>query len=209
MNLYIRNATARPEKMLDALAFATEIATQVTTTTGLEVTPWSTVYGAPLGTLSWSARVASQAEIAKFGDQLLADAKYVETLEGAIELFAAPAEDTVSEIVTFAGSGGNAGEYAAVVVAQCADGRMADAMAWAVDIMNHVSSVTGQDVTLVRGLYGPFATLAWITMAETIEQVDAGTAAIAADSTYIDKIDSAADLFVPGATTSRLVRRLS
>ena len=51
-----------------------------------------------------------------------------------------------------------------MVTAQCAEGRIADAMTWAVEIMNHVHGVTGRDVSLVRPLYGAFGSLVWITL---------------------------------------------
>lgn len=208
MNLYIRTTTAGRSKMLEAMGFAVEIAEYVTNETGAEVSAWGTVYGAPVNTLSWTARVDSHAHIIGIGDQLMADAKYLELIGGASELFETAPEDNLGEFVAFAGSGTGQGRYASVVTAQCASGRIADAMGWALDMMNHVSSTTGRDVALVRSMYGEWASLSWISLAETPEEIDAANAAMASDESYIGKLDGADGLFVPGATSSRLARRL-
>lgn len=208
MNLYIRTTTARREKVLEAMGFAVEIAEYVTNETDIEVAAWGTVYGAPIGTLSWTARVDNHAQIIGIGDQLIGDAKYLELTSGAAELFETAPEDNLTEFVGFAGSGTGEGQYASVVMAQCESGRIADAMAWAVDMMHHASSVTGRDVSLVRSLYGDWGSLAWISLADTAEQIDEANAALAADESYIGKVDSGKGLFVPGATTGRLSRRL-
>ena len=104
--------------------------------------------------------------------------------------------------MTFAGSGGSAGGFATVVTAQCAPGRIADAMAWGVDILNHASKVTGLDSSLVRGLYGPWATLAWISLAETWDEVDAASAALPRTAPTSRGSTKAACCSSPGAPAS-------
>ena len=173
MLLYRRENTARPERIMDALAFATEIATYVTTATGVAVSPWATVYGGPLASISWTARVDSVAAMGAVGDQLLGDAKYLELVAGSSDLFSDGLQDHISELVAATGTGEPTGEYATVINAQCAPGQIGAAMAWAVDMSNHSFSVTGLNVSLMRELYGDFAHLTWITLADTRDQVDA------------------------------------
>ena len=103
-------------------SFAPEIADYVSAVAGIQVTPWSAVYGRPLGTISWSAQVDSMAAMAKVGDTLNADAKYLELVGGARELFSGLPEDTMSELVAAAGPGDTDLQYVAVVTAVCADG---------------------------------------------------------------------------------------
>ena len=49
-------------------------------------------------------------------------------------------------------------QFVTIVIAQCAAGKLADAMAWGVDMMQYSSKLTGLDGSLVHGLYGAFAT---------------------------------------------------
>jgi len=209
MQLFSRTRTANPEHALEAIAFSTEMAQYASQVSGLEVIPWVSVYGRPNGTVSFSARVESRAAMGAAQEKLLADPGYQKRVGEAARLFIGTAEDTLIEFLGFAGSGGNAGKYAYLVSAQCAQGKIAEAMAWGADIMNHVSKLSDLDVAFGRGLYGPWATLGWIMMADTLEQLDAADAAMSGDPTYVESLDVGGDLFVPGAATSWLVRRLS
>ena len=139
----------------------------------------------------------------------MADAGYLKMVSGeGARLFSGPAEDVITQFVGMAGTGTNVGKYAALVTAQCAPGKIAKAMAWGIDIMNHVHKLTGLNTAMVRGLYGPWATVGWITLADSLEQVDAGEAATSGDASYIESVDGAGDLFSEGSASNRLIRRL-
>jgi hypothetical protein len=209
MHLFTRTRTVDTAKGSEALAFTVEHAQYVSSVTGLEVIPWATAYGDPVGTVSSSVRVESQAAMGAALATLAGDAGYQQRIaEGAARYFVGPTEDLIGEFAAFAGSGSSSGRFATIVTAQCAPGRIAEAMAWGTDILNHASKVTGLDTSFVRGLYGPWASLAWITLAETWDEVDAATAALADDDTYLEKIDEGGVLFLPGSASQRLLRRL-
>ena len=183
----------------DAMASAVGIAAHAAATTGLEVEPWTGVYGLPCGTVVYSAQVESQSVMAA---ALTTLAESGRTLDG-------PGEDAVAELVSAAGSAEGSSRFASVVLAQCAPGRMAEATAWGVDILSHASKATGLDGLFLRARYGPWASLVWISFAETMEEVDDSAAALAADPTYVERIDDAGPLFIPGSASQRLLRRLS
>jgi hypothetical protein len=177
-----------------------DVARQAAAATGLDVVSWTSVYGLPLGTVVYSTRVQSQSAMAAALATLAASGR---------PLGDGPGEDAVGELVSAAGPGGSVGRYASVVVSQCAPGRMAEATAWGVDMLSHASKATGLDGLLLRGLYGPWASLVWISLAESMEEVDGSAAALAADPTYLERIDDAGPLFIPGAASQCLLRRLS
>lgn len=210
MKLFTRMRTIDPEHMQEALTCAVEIAQYVSETTHLQVIPWISVYGAPVGTVSYTTRVESLAAMGVAQETLAADAGYQQRLRDQVgRCFQGPTEDVIAQFVDMAGTASNTGRYASVVTAQCAGGKIAEAMAWGVDIMNHVAKVAEMDVALVRGLYGPWATLGWVSVVDTLEEVDAAEAATTNDPTYIDSIDQAGELFVPGSVHQRLLRRLA
>ncbi len=194
----------------EAFAFAADMARHAATITGLEVEPWTSVYGLPLGTVVYSVQVESQAAMAAALTTLAADEGYQRLIaESGRSLYTGPGEDAIGELVSAAGSGGTTGAIASVILAQCAPGRIAEATAWGADILSHASKVTGLDGSFFRGLYGPWATLVWISLAETMEEVDDAAASLAGDATYVERIDDAGPLFIPGSASQRLLRRLA
>ena len=92
--------------------------------------------------------------------------------------------------------------------AQCAGGKIVSAMTWGLEVFNHVGSVTGRDGIFGRSMYGPWATLGWISIASSLDEIDAAQAAMSADPGYIEMVDQGGDLFVPGSATSALSQRI-
>ncbi len=208
MYLFTRTATFKPERAVDAAAWAVDIAAQVSSITGLEVRTWSVLYGAPLNTVTWSCSVESHAEMGAAGEKLQADPGYLARIPESAELFDGAPSDALTQVLATVGEGGHTGGFASVVSAQCAGGRMAAAAEWGLDTFQHVGAVTGLDGAFGRGMYGPWATLGWISLADSLDQVDAAEAAMAGDASYIDRIDRGGDLFVPGSAQSRLSQRI-
>lgn len=209
MYLFVRTRTCAPARLADATAFAVDVAAHVSGVTGLEVAPWQVEYGAPLTTFSWTTTVESHAEMGRAKTKLLADPGYLEMVAAGAELFEGPIEDFLVEILATAGDGGHRGNYASMVTAQCAAGKIGDAMAFGVDILNLVSGITGRDGVFSRSMYGPWATVGWITLAGSLDEIDAANAAMSADPGYLAKVDASVDLFVPGSGEARLTRRLT
>src|SRR5215208_5063841 len=123
MHLFTRTRTIDTANAPEALAFSVEHAHYVSKVTGLEVIPWASVYGDPVGTISSSVRVESQAAMGAALATLAADAGYQKRVaEAAGRLFVGPTEDAIGEFVSFAGAGGSDGNFATVITAQCAPG---------------------------------------------------------------------------------------
>lgn len=209
MHLFTRTRQIDVLQEPEGFALATEMAHVASTVMGLEVIAWASVYGLPLGTVVYSARVESQTAVAAGLAKLSADAAYQRLIEeGGRRLYVGPGEDAIGEIVSVAGTGESTANLASVVVAQCAPGRIAEAAAWGVDILSHASKLTGLDGFFVRNLYGAWATLVWISVAETMDEIDGAAAAQAADATFLERIDDGGPLFRPGSASQRLLRRL-
>lgn len=177
---------------VDSVACTVDRSRRASETVGLDVVPWTIVFGTPCRVV-YSVLVESQAVMAAALARLDIDS----------------GEDAIGEIVSVAGPGGSIGNFASVALARCAPGRVAEATAFGVDILSHASKLTGLDGAFVRGLYGPWATLAWITVAESMDEVDGAAAALAADTGYLERIDDAGPLFLPDSASQRLLRRLS
>ena len=208
MHLFTRQGRFAADQVEEGLAYAAEIAQYVSETTGLEVIPWTSLYGAPIGTVSWSARVDSQAAMGEAGAKLQADAGYRERVAANAHRFDGPVEDALGQILAASGERPTSPQLAAITTAECAGGKLADATAWGVDIMEYSAKVTGAPSSIVRGIYGPFGTLVWIALYESLDQVDAADAATSTDPGYLERIDQAGDFFRPGSATQRLIQRI-
>lgn len=209
MHLFTRQATLAREHVVEGRAYAVEIAQYMSEKTGLEVIPWAVVYGAPVGSVSWSTRVDSQAAMGAAQEMLAGDDGFLERSKANARLFTGPAENTIGEFLASSGGTVSVGRFATVVIAQCAGGKIGEAMSWGIDMMEHVAKVTGAESSFVRGIYGPFGTLVWVSRFDTMEALDAANAALTTDSTYLERLDQGGDLFVPGSASERLIQRLS
>ena len=56
---------------------------------------------------------------------------------------------------------------------------------------------------------GPWATLAWIGLYDSLEQLDGAMAAQSADMAYVEKLDKGGHLFRDGSASQILVQRIS
>lgn len=209
MYLFVRTRSAVPERIFEATVWATEMAEQVSGITGLRIAANQVEYGAPLNSFSWSTTVGSYAEMGAAREKLFADPGYLESIQAASGLFEGPPEDSLIDIIATAGDGGHRGGFASMITTQCAAGKIGEAMAFGVDIMNHVSAVTGRDGVFGRSMHGPWAGVGWITLSDSLDEVDAFNAALEADPDYLTKVDASKDLFLPGSGVGRLTRRIS
>jgi hypothetical protein len=209
MYLFVRNRTAAPDRLLEATAYAVDVAAKVSSITGLRLNAQQVEYGAPLTSLSWTTTVGSYAEMGAAREKLIADPGYLEAVQAGHELFEGPAEDALIDIVATAGDGGHRGGFASMITAQCAPGKIGEAMAFGVEIMNHVAGVTGRDGVFGRGMHGPWASVGWISLSDSLDEVDEAQAALSADPDYLAKVDASRDLFLPGSGAGRLTRRLN
>jgi hypothetical protein len=209
MNLFSRSLAVSPENADGGYAVSVEIADYISKNHDVPVTPWTTVYGAPLGIVTFSCRIDSLAAMGALDAALLADKKYLDVVATAAGKLVGPVQDGISQFVAMSGEPNLAGKFAAIVSAQAAGGKIAESMGWGVDILNHVTSVTGVGGSFVRGLYGDWARVSWIALFDSLEEIDAYEAKQSSDEAYIKKVDKAGDLFVEASASQILLRRLS
>jgi len=209
MYLFSRNATCTPERMAEAHSFAVEIASKASSIIGTEVMAWQVVYGAPAGSLAWTAVFDSYTTMVTAADKLAVDPGYTESARAGAQLFLGPSSDAFINIVARAGDRGHRGEFATLITAQCVLGKVSKAMAWGVEIGQYASKLTGLDTVFGRSVYGPFGGVGWLSLAASAEELDGAAAAMASDAGYLAKLDSGAGLFIEGSGQNRLSRRIA
>jgi hypothetical protein len=181
-------------------AYATEMAAHVSAVGGREIALWQTVFGAPLGTMTYAVRVEGIADLQALSAQVLADADYHAKLAKGVDYVVGNAEDRLLQPLNGElGDPPPVGSMALVTSAVVANGAYEKAFAWGVDMAQHAASVTGIPTLFLAEQYGSFGSVGWIGVAADGATIDAGTAALNADADYLKKLGAAGELFVEGS----------
>ena len=181
----------------------------VAANSSLDVSCWMADYGYPLGTVAWSSIVESQAALAAAFASLGGNDGYMDRIEAAADMAPVPGEDLLRELVYFNpdGPASGPGAIANITTATAVIDRMADAVAWSVEMAQHVEKVTGTPVAFLTDVYGTMGGVSWISVAENVAASDEGRAKIAADPEYLEMITATKDIFIPGSgKVGRLTR---
>jgi hypothetical protein len=166
----------------------------------LPVSCWSSTFGQPLGTVVWSARVESQAQFASATATLLSDSDYLDLIDQAGEFATVPGHDSLREIVY--GTPGNPpalGSVAQLTTATAIVDRMADAVAWSVEVAQHAESVMASPVYVSIERFGQMGTITWLGIVPDMDAADTAAGKLAADSTYLGRLAATKGLFIPGS----------
>lgn len=191
-------------------AWASDIRQYVSDKSGREIALWSVMFGAPLGTMVYSARVEGLADLESIGAALLGDPDYHAKLASGREFSGGPPVDQISTpVYGELGDPSPVGSVAVVTTATIANGAYAEAIAWGVEIAQYVEGVTGFRSTFLMDDYGPFGQVRWIGVAPDASSADAAGQKLNADQGYLEKLGAAGKLFVQGSGHRGLASRVA
>jgi hypothetical protein len=175
-----------------------------------DVSLWAGSFGYPLGTFAWTAPVESQAALADGSAKLLANDRYYDQLEQAQDLIAQPGQDQLLDMVF--GQPAEAPGIGAVVTMTTATAlvdRLADAMAWGIEMAQYVTGATGVPVSLLTSVYGPLGEMSWAGVQPDFAGVDAVRGKLATDAEYLRRLTATKDLFISGSGSARQLTRIA
>jgi hypothetical protein len=208
MYIFSRSTIATLGRQFDAIPAAVGVAQMVTKLTGHEVSVFTARFGAPQGSVMWSTRTESMAELQESTDKLMADAGYLEMLESMNGLFMAPAEDRLSRVLT-APIGDATSKYYGVTRAAMTNGKQADAVAFGVKTAEYIGTSLGTTSAFTKSAYGGFNDVSWIVAFDSPADVDAFDDWQMSDSGYHDILAEAGGLFVENSGHTTLIERIS
>jgi hypothetical protein len=208
MYIFSRSTIAALGRQFDAMPAAVGVAELVTKVTGHEVNVFAGRFGAPQGSVMWSARVESMAELQGMTDKLMADQGYLDMLESMNGLFMAPAEDRLSRVLT-APIEGATSKYYGITRGAMADGKQPEAIAFGVKAAEYIGKSLGTTAAFTKAGYGGFNDISWIIAFDSEADVDAFDDWQMSDSGYHDIVAEAAGLFVEGSGHTSLIERIS
>jgi hypothetical protein len=209
MQLFTRTvALAGP--INETMAFSADMRQFVSDQTGREIGLWSVMFGAPLGTMVYTAHVDGIADLQGIGATLLAHPDYHAKLASAQQLSSGPPIDQLSTpIHGELGDPPPVGSVAVVTTAAIANGAYADAIGWGVEMAQYVEGVTGFPVAFLIDDYGPFGQVRWISVAPDAASTDAAAQKLNADPGYLEKLRAAGQLFAEGSGQRGLASRVA
>lgn len=166
-----------------------------------------------MGTVIWSAIVEGRAQLMESQAQLMATPGYHELAARAGE-WASPfgAHDTLRNLVHATQEPGGppeVGSVSNVVTATPNNGKLAEAMAWGVEVADLYTSITGAGVGFLADAYGTFGQMTWLAGFDNAAAADEAEDKLNASAEYMGAINSAGDLFVAGSGEQRMIVRVA
>ena len=184
-----------------AAAWAAEVTAGVNKHSVSEVALWRAAYGAPVGTIAWSAPVESLGQVDDLNAAMAADADLTAlTAKGAEYVAEAEPDRLLALVHGEVTDSAPVGSYMGAVRATAAPGQWAAAGAWAAHIAGVYSEVTGLNVVVTSTVAGPMGEIGWFVRHQNSASVEAAIAATMSSEKYMNEVNSGGDFFLPGAT---------
>ncbi len=181
--------------------WAVRIGAHATAVTGVQVSTWATWFGAPLGTVTWSAWVDSLDGLSTLA-AVEADPGYVALVAEGQAFGSAPHVMNMRSPLSAMPEERRAipiGAVATITTAVASGGKLSAAVAWGSEVAAYASSVTGEPITFFVDAFGTFGQLTWIGVSDDAKGADAANDKLNGDSGYIERLDTTSGLFVEGS----------
>lgn len=208
MYIFSRRTLAALGKQFEAVPKAIEIAEKVADISGAEINVFTARFGAPLGSIMWSRRADSMAELQAFSEKVLADAEYVEMVNGMAGLFMTPAEDSIGRVLSTPLEGTPA-RFWGITQAAMTAGRYAEAVEFGIEIADYMASAVGAQSLFLKAGYAGFADVTWLVGFDSMDAVGAFDDWQMSDSGYQERVNRAAELFVENSGRQSLIEKLN
>ncbi len=195
----------------EAMAWAVTIGEKVTQITGLQISLYSRVFSAEVGTLVWATIVPDLATLEAAVDKLMTDDGYHEMLQtGQKYLIPGSIHDRLSQLVHPTEVDPNRHiEYVALVRSTILQGQMARGGAAGVEIAQRVEQITGVPVMFLSEATGNYGEVSWAIAYSDIAELERFNQTLYADQSFVGYIDSLGGVFAgEGGTTQIIMRRV-
>lgn len=195
----------------ETLPWVQEITGHVNARTGLDVSVWLALAGAPLGAMAFTTFVESRAYLSAAMQPLGEDNDYHDIVNRGRKFFSAPPEDSLINIMHVAGGEAQraaVGSVVSVYAAEVATGKYVAAGTWAVEIAELVAAISGATVVFGTNVAGRFGRVQWIQTAPDIATQEAWDEQVNKDERYMAKLSETGGMFVEGSGNRVIGRRV-
>ncbi len=208
MYIFNRTRQARSSRMLEAIAGGIEAADKVKQITGLDLWVWAVRFGAPVGTITWSTRIESQTDIKIAMEKTIADAAYMDLVQGLDEHFEGQTVDSLGRLVSGTPREEPSQLYT-VTMAKMTAGRYREAIEFAIGMQEFMEAELGRPTAFLTSEYGGFSDVAWLMGHDSMDEVEAASQWVATSEEYHERVHAATGLFIDGSGETRLIERLN
>lgn len=184
------------------------ITEKVNTVSSTPVRRWSRVLGPQVGTISWSTIVNDIGEMTALDEKLMADGGYLELAEEGVRYGdGSGVDDTLGRLIHADPEGADTAQYATVTTTRLVPGMAAAGFAVGVEAAQKIKSITGRPTSFGTAVTGPYGSVAFFIMRDTIDQVQAATEALGADAGWISFMDERVSKVFVGESSERAILR--
>ena len=192
------------------MAYTTEMRAYASDKLGQEIALWSVAFGAPRGSMTYTARVDGLAGVQSMNATMLGDAEYMAKLATGATMGGGAAEDSLMQpLHGEMGDPPPVGSVATVTTAIVGNGAYADAIGWGIEMAQLVESITGTPSVFGMSAFGTFGQVAWISVSADAAAADASGRAVNANADYMGRLSAVGDLFVPASGHRSLAIRVA
>lgn len=192
-----------------SLDWALKVTEKVNMIGELKVSLWARMFSAELGSITWSTVVDDMAEIVTGDEKLDADSGFVELVSQGAQYSAGTGLDDGLIQLMNAATVTTEAKFAMVTAAVLAPGKAAEGIALGLELCELGKEVTGAETLFGTAVTGVFGRLVWISLHESLEQMQAGGEALAANPSWIEMIDKRTPAaYMPGSGQRWISRKV-
>jgi hypothetical protein len=196
--------------LVDSMSWSTRITEKVNQIAEQTFALWTPVMSPQVNRLTWAAVVQDLAALTATDEKLMADSGFLELLaEGSRYNTSGEVDDQLVSYIHLDTDGSDKAEYAAIVRAVLAPGSFVDGVTLGVEIAQRAKAVTGHGTSFGQATTGTYGEVGWMTLYDSIEQLQAAEEKINADTEFIELVDQRASrAYLPGSATQSISRKI-
>jgi hypothetical protein len=204
MYLFTRSGRLAAGNLAQSQAWAINITEKVNHIAEFDVSLWTRVFSAGVGTLTWTAVVEQLAELEDGNAKLMVDSGFASLSdEGAKYLTVDGLDDTLAQIISPVAPPSPSAptpNYANVVQAVVVPGQNVRGIELGLEIAEAATKATGMLTIFTASQTGPWGQVSWVGTCETVQQLQQAQQALAVDPALTQLIvGEASQVYQPGA----------
>ena len=209
MYLFTRSTRLASGHLRDGMEWALGITEKVVQITSLNVRLWQSMYSPAVGTLSWATTVESLAELEDANAKLTVDDVFVDNANRGAQVTTGQLDDQIAQFLHGGFDPSRPANYATVVRSQLANGSFERGMAVGIEVAERSTAIGGLPTSFLIGSTGLYGSVAWITGAESLRDLENAEKAVNADTGFIRFIDEqVSPCYLPGVTAQTMWQRV-
>lgn len=209
--LFTRSVQLGRANLLDSMAWSVKITEKVNAIAQTPVALWSALMSPDAGRLTWTTVVEDLSTVTTMQDELIADPGYLDLVEeGARFTDGTGATDGLVRFVHADRDGVATAQYSTLVRAVLTPGSFASGTELGVEIAQRAKAITGRPTSFGASQTGTYGEVGWISLYDSIDQVQSAGEALAADGDFAKLLDDkASKAYIAGVSTQAMSRKVA